>query len=110
MFFFGLVIIYCLIKFGSFRVGGVSFFFHVLKFQKSRSHIVRSGNGGAKYDENAANFTSISPVFPGIIGSFGFLGIVQPQLELTFEMISGSSPVFVNSNTRTPSEPFSMVP
>ena len=54
-------------------------------------------------------FTSITPVFPGNIGSFGFLGIVQPQVEVTFEIIKGALPVLVNSKTRTPFEPFSIV-
>ena len=41
-------------------------------------------------------FTSILPVLPGAIGSVGFEGTVQPQLDCTLVMIKGSSPVLVN--------------
>lgn len=55
-------------------------------------------------------FTSILPVAPGAMGASGFLGIVQPQLERTSEITKGASPVFVNSNTRTPSLPLAISP
>jgi len=55
-------------------------------------------------------FTSISPFSPGKIGSVGFLGTVHPQLDFTFDTIKGASPVFLNLKTRTPSDPFSIVP
>ena len=55
-------------------------------------------------------FTSISPFSPGRIGFSGFLGIVQPQVEVTLVIINGAVPVFVNSKTRTPLAPFSIVP
>merc|ERR1712129_71607 len=53
-------------------------------------------------------FTSIFPVAPGKIGPLGFLGTVQPQVDFTLDIISGALPVFVNSNTRTPSDPLSI--
>ena len=54
--------------------------------------------------------TSICPVSPGAIGSSGFLGIVQPQLDFTLLITSGASPVFVNSKVLTPSPPRSTLP
>ena len=54
--------------------------------------------------------TSISPLFPGIIGVVGFLGTVHPQLDFTFETIKGAFPVFLNLKMRTPLDPFSIVP
>ena len=45
-----------------------------------------------------------------IIGPSGFLGIVQPHVDLTSEITKGAFPVFVNSKTRIPSDPFSIVP
>ena len=41
-------------------------------------------------------FTSIFPVAPGAIGSFGQEGTVHPQLELAPEITSGALPVFLN--------------
>ena len=43
------------------------------------------------------NFTSILPVAPGAIGSFGHCGTVHPQDPLQLSRMSGSAPVFVNS-------------
>src|SRR5690606_36916091 len=55
-------------------------------------------------------FTSICPFFPGCMGCSGFLGMVQPQLDLTLLITKGAFPVLVNSNTRTPLLPFSISP
>src|SRR5690606_20583470 len=54
--------------------------------------------------------TSMVPEAFGITGSLVQLGTVHPQLEDTLEIIKGASPVFVNSKTRTPLAPFSIVP
>ena len=54
-------------------------------------------------------FTSIFPDSPGKIGPSGFFGTVHPQVDFTLEIIRGALPVLVNSNTLTPSEPFSIV-
>ena len=37
------------------------------------------------------------PVFPGAIEAAGFDEIVKPEVERTFEIINGASPVLVNS-------------
>ena len=44
------------------------------------------------------NFTSISPLLFGAIGSFGHEVAVQPHVVSTLEMTSGSFPVFLNVN------------
>src|SRR5690606_26460359 len=54
--------------------------------------------------------TSICPTSPGIMGPSGFLGMVQPQVDDTLDIIKGALPVLVNSKTLTPLAPFSIVP
>ena len=53
--------------------------------------------------------TFIEFLAPGRIGSFGHVGTVQPHDENAEVMISGSLPVFSNSNQHSPSEPLAMV-
>ena len=55
-------------------------------------------------------FTWILSDSPGKIGFSGFLGIVHPHVDLTLEIISGASPVFVNTKSLTPFAPLSIVP
>jgi hypothetical protein len=50
------------------------------------------------------------PVAPGAIGSFGQVGTVQPHEPLEFEMIRGSSPVFLNSNVQYGSPLYLILP
>ena len=54
--------------------------------------------------------TSMLPEAPGAIGPSGFFGTVHPQLDFTFVTTNSASPVLVNSNTRTPSLPFTILP
>ncbi len=46
--------------------------------------------------------TSITPFFPGKIGSVGLVGTVQPQLLFASLIIKGSLPVLVNSKVLFP--------
>src|SRR5688572_5201921 len=52
----------------------------------------------------------ISPVCPGITGSFDHSGVVHPQLGCTAVRTRGAVPVFLNLNTYTASGPSGMVP
>jgi len=54
--------------------------------------------------------TLITPVSPGMIGSFGQVGTVHPQDPFALVMINGSLPVFVKANSLRPSPLYSTVP
>ena len=43
--------------------------------------------------------TFILPLSPGLIGSFGHCGTVQPHEPCAFEMINGSFPLLTNLNS-----------
>ena len=55
-------------------------------------------------------FTLMVPFAPGAIGSFGHSGTVQPQDPFAFEIINGSSPIFVNSNEQFGSPSYLIFP
>ena len=55
-------------------------------------------------------FTCIFSDSPGKIGFSGFLGIVHPQVDYTFEIIKGAFPVFLKTNSLTPLSPLFTVP
>jgi len=55
---------------------------------------------------SVAYFTLISELAPGLIGSLGQVGTVQPHEPTQFFIISGSLPVFLNLNTLLPSALF----
>ena len=57
-----------------------------------------------------AYLTDITPDSPGIIGSLGQVGTVQPHDPLALEIINGSLPVLVNTNSLTPLALCSIVP
>ena len=54
--------------------------------------------------------TRIVPFAPGAIGSFGHSGTVHPQDPFAFEIINGSSPVFLKSNVQYGSPSYLIFP